>query len=108
MTSNSLCDNCIHKNVCKLCQDDNICKPTAFCVDQLPREVVGFIRRSNGLLLSDVVPYIKCKYFTIVVITGETCNSDTYDNPANYRVSAIDYDPTEQKIVIGVIPFKEN
>ena len=103
-----LCDNCIHNKVCKFCQEDNLAKPTEFCVDQLPEETVGFIRRSNGLRLLDIAPYIKCGFFTVMKQSGETCNDEVWFHPLDYWVDWIDYDNSEQKIVIIIEPVKKS
>lgn len=106
MCDKTLCDNCIHMEVCN---DEGKWEPAMkFCAEQIPKETFGFIRRSNGLLLSDVYPFIRCRYYTLLEKTGEEDNPDTYNNPTEYRVVSIDFDNIKNKIVIIVEPFKEN
>ena len=108
MTPNLLCDNCVHNKVCRFTQENNPAKPTEFCVDQLPEETVGFIRRAGGLRLSDIAPYITCEFFTVIKQSGETCNNDVWLHPLDYLVDRIDWDNSEQKIVIIIEPVKKS
>ena len=108
MTPNLLCDKCIHNKICRL--KDIIEPDMRFCPDQLLPETIGFISRANNLCLSDIIPYIKGDYFTIVLQRDEQDSPATYvytyKNFNNYRVVAIDYDRDQQKSVITVEPIE--
>ena len=104
MKPKTLCDDCIHSDVCN--DEGHLDPGMVYCVSQLSEDTVGFLGRKHGLLLVTVQQLITYKYFTVIQTTGEVNSQDAARHPANYKVLNIDYAPEEDKIVVTIEPIK--
>ena len=83
----TICDDCVHREVCG---DEGAFEPALqYCVNRLTEDVVGFIGRRSGLSLVTVLPFIKGKYYTLLVPDKKVNALEVKTNPADYKIIGI-------------------
>jgi len=97
----TLCDNCIHDDICGMeCHLEPALK---YCANKISADTLSLFQKPLVVLrLSDLIPYLRGSWFTIIRKTGETNNNCTYTYPEDFRVISIEYDEAERKIAVVV------
>lgn len=100
MAEKSICDGCIHNNVCG--EEGHLDPAMTFCAELVPCDVVGMLSRINGLRLSDIMGVLPSSWFTVTAPTGAQNDAIPYRHPEQYKVLKITYDEDEKKICVIV------
>lgn len=97
----TICDNCIHDEVCGM--EGHLEPALKFCMNKISNDTLNIFQHPRMMLrLSDLIPYLKGSWFTIIRKTGETNNTCTYTYPEDFRVINVEYNDAERKIAVVV------